>query len=83
MDIDYTRAKQIILTDRKTPYKPDKRVLRRLSGMFPDVCVFGFVKYYEGFWSILAQSESFPINVSFPQGAVTFETVVKWSQGLK
>lgn len=70
--------KQIIVTDRPFGYKPDKVTLAKLSSIFPDICVFGFGKYQEGFWYVLAHSEHFPINIVMPIGAVPMQEVFKW-----
>jgi hypothetical protein len=79
VDIDIKKAKEIIVNDRPIPYKPDKQFLVKLGQMFPDINIFGFRPYYQGYWSIYAVSSFFPENIVFPQGATPFTETQKWA----
>lgn len=79
MDIDWARYKQIILNDKPTGYRPDKQLLRRLRRLFPDISIWGFGKYYDNYWFILAHSSKFPENTfAVHPGSTPLTEVFKW-----
>lgn len=79
MEIDYSRMKQIIVTDRPFGYKPDKATLRKLGQAFPDIQILGFGAYQQGYWCLVATSSYFPINIGIQShGCVPIQEVLKW-----
>ncbi len=83
MDINWQRYKQIIINDRTQGYKPDKQLFRRLRRLFPKISIWGFGKYYDNYWFILADCPDFPENpLLLPgvrQGSVPLTEVVTWA----
>lgn len=78
MELDLSRFKQILLSDKSTGYRPDKKLLKNLSRVFPDIVFFGFGKYYQDYWFLLATSESFPENQLGVNGSIPIGTVYSW-----
>lgn len=78
MEPDLSRYKQITLNDRPIAYRPDRALLKKLSTLFPDVVIFGFGKYYQDFWYILASSQEFSENHPGTMGAIPMTEIIKW-----
>ena len=80
MEVDYTRLKQIIITDRPWPYKPDRVTLNKLGATFPDIQIIGFGPYgppEQGYWCLMAFSKDFAVNTPFTQGAIPIGELLK------
>ncbi len=80
MEIDFSHFKQILLSDRPEAYRPDAKTLKLLSRVFSDIQFFGFGKYYQDYWYILASSEQFPLNQLGVNGAIPINTVLSWGK---
>lgn len=80
MEPDFNRFKQITLNDGSKAYKPDKKLFKKLSKMFPDIVIFGFGKYYQDFWYILASSSEFPENHPGTMGAIPMTEIMRWKR---
>lgn len=78
MEINYLRLKQITLNDRAVAYKPRREVLKKLSDMFPDIVIFGFGRYYQDYYYILAYSLEFPEDYSNYIPTVPMSQILKY-----
>lgn len=80
MEIDLSRFKQILLSDRLKAYRPTPELIKQLSTVFKDINIFGFGKYYEDYWYILASSDQFPENQLGVNGAIPIHIVLGWAR---
>jgi hypothetical protein len=82
MEINWSTYKQIVLNDKSTGYRPDKRFFKRMRRLFPDISFFGFGVYHKEFWFILADSSIFPQNAPLVPGmhqlATPLTEALKW-----
>ena len=80
MEVDLSRFKQILLSDKPSAYRPDSSLIKQLTRAFPDICLFGFGKYYQDYWYVLASSEQFPENQFGVNGAIPITIVLTWAK---
>lgn len=80
MEPDLSKFKQILLSDQTKGYRPNADIFKKLSRAFSDIQIFGFGKYYQDYWYVLASSKDFPDNQLGVNGSIPIHVVLGWSK---
>ena len=63
MDINWYQTYRVILNNKPTGYKPNKKALKALTMYLPNCKIHGFGHYgFLNYWYLIVEDTSFPFN---------------------